>query len=161
MEKLNLAISLLAIIFSVIAIAFGWRQHSIQSTQRKREIISDLIVSLKKFSHTYEVVMHERTKTGRAICDEEEHVYSTLKAFSEISDDLIKKMAKSLTDKKFILKDHEIGQALIVKQHSESLTIQLEFIHDRFKRFNDNRISELREPFQKLSAIFENLGRAE
>ena len=157
MEYINLIISLLAIILSVIAIVFGWRAHSIQSCQRKREIISDLIGSLKKFSHTYEIMLQERKKTGSEICDDEERMFLKLDSFSEVSDELTEKMTKALQNKKFNLKDHEISQALIVKQYSESLTTWLEFRHDRFKRFNDNKISELKEPFKKLSAIFEKI----
>ena len=101
-------------------------------------------------------MLHEREKTGSEIIKEEAEMFSRLDSFEEVSVDLTKKMTKALQNKKLKLDEQAISQALIVKQYSESLTTWLEFRHDRFKRFNDNKVSELKEPFEKLSAIFGN-----
>lgn len=151
MDIMNLSLSIIAIIISIMAIIFGRRQHAKDVDRRNHEVLSEVLSSFSRFKQIHEVMLREREKTGAEMDGAEKEIFTMFKTLETINEELTEKIIELLKGRKFTFSEQDWAQILIVKQHCDAMSNWVELRYDRFKRYNDNRVTELKDSMEKLS----------
>lgn len=152
MELVNTFIAILALVLSAVALYYSRIQHlQVEEMRVKGEILS-VIKEFRRYGHITSEMRREREKTGFELVQGEVEIFKLFDAMHSLHDRLEEKLKKLLMQRKFKVDNALLSQALIVKTQTEAMTQHIELLHQRFLRFNQNNIPELKEKLEKISA---------
>jgi hypothetical protein len=141
-----------------MALIFSRQQYIRDAEIKIREELSSTLAVVHRFRIMYEIMVRERKKTGAEIEEHEQEMFSTIQTlfdkYKEF-DDMVKLILK---DKKLNVGKNLLSHAYLVKNSVEPLTQWMELLFDRFKRFNENRLPELKEKVDEINATLERMG---
>jgi hypothetical protein len=142
MDKINLTISLFALVIA-IATAFAAHYYYTRNDQRRRrEIILETLKALDRYDVLAHNVERERNKTGCPIDEDERNTFALLQTCNE----QMKKAAEAtnqVLSNKSKISDEILHTAEMLKRHTDSLSNWLEMLQTRFMNFNNNCFADI------------------
>ena len=159
-DPINLAISIVALALSAASAAYTWLEHRKAARLRIRDEIIEAIASFDRYRTAYMAMSREREKTGESKEDFEQDAFNSFQKISQLYERLSNSLREHLdsgTYKKF----DEAGliELRCVKQSADSFTAKVEMFFDRFKRFNENRLPEMKEQLKSVHQLLESIQR--
>ncbi|MDH4133884.1 MAG: hypothetical protein OEV31_03775 [Gammaproteobacteria bacterium] len=157
METINTIIALLALVISVVALAISRRQYLHDTEIKYREELSGILAVFAKFRTTYSLMKRERDKTGAEITEYEEEIFSQAEKLCNLQDE-VEGLIKKALEQDVIKYDRALfSQAKVFRDQTEGLSHWVEHMFDRFKRFNENKLPELKKKIDEIQKKLDSL----
>lgn len=154
MDKINLIISVLALVIA-IATAFAAHYYHIKGDQKyKREILLEIIRSIDGYQVISADFIRERKKTGAPISAEDNNTFTVIETVNEKVTALTEVILPLLSNKSKI-SDELLYTGQLVKKHVDSLSIMLDSIRARLLNYNNNRLPELAKKLEAYKELLE------
>lgn len=156
MDKINLVISISALVIAV-ATAFAAHYYHIKGDQRrKRELLLETLKSLDRYEVLAQNVERERNKTGCLIDTEERDIFALLQTCNEEMRKATETTIQVLSRKSKI-SDEMLHSAEMVKKHTDGLSNWLEMLQMRFLNFNNNRVADITNRLESFRKDLEQI----
>lgn len=150
----NVAISTTALILSIGSAIYGARQYRASESLRTRDELIEALGAMTRFDIMYNAVRRERAKTGMPTTDFEKEAFEGFDLLQESHKAIRPSIELLLSQNKITPTFKELGSFRIYRETAIAQTDWLRLLHERFVRYNENKIGELR---LKLIEIREKL----
>lgn len=155
MELVNTFIAILALVLSAVALYYSRIQHlQVEEIRVKGEILS-AIKEFQRYRHIVSEMKRERGKTGCELDQGEVEIFKLFDTMHSLHDQLEEELNKLLMQKKFKVDNVLLSHALIVRSQTEAMAQHIELLHQRFLRYNQNKLPELKEKLERITADIE------
>jgi hypothetical protein len=151
MEIANTFIAILALVLSAVALYYSRIQHLQAEEILVKEEILRVIKEFRRYQLIVSEMKREREKTGSELDQGEIKLFQQFDSMHSQQDQLEDLLEIMLMRKKFKANNELLSQALITKTKTEAMTQHIELLHQRFLRFNQNKLPELKERLDKIS----------
>ncbi|MBN1008881.1 hypothetical protein [Amphritea pacifica] len=153
MESISLLTSLFAIAISLLALFWSRKQYLLDSEIKMRQELSSFILLAQRLDDSFYLMERERNKTGIPMDDGELAIFERHKEMLGVVDETRDEL-KSLLEKENLKYDKMLMNHLfILKSHSEGIIEWCERRFDRFSKFNENKIVEMKEKVEEMQEI--------
>ena len=157
-DQLNLLISATALALSIASALYTWFEHRKLSRLRIRDEVVEALAAFDRYETTFMAMSRERDKTGDSKTPAEQSLFDKLETacreFQLLSGDL----RILLTRNTIRFDERAMAELRSVAQMADSLSAKHQVFFDRFRRFNDNRLPEMRDKLESLRQTIASLG---
>lgn len=151
-EYINLSISFFAVLISLASFVYSWRQYRDGVSVRGRDELIDALNSFSRFKIMHNLMVRERRRTGVELEGYEQELIATFEDMLA-SQEVLSEAIHVLLGRKNVKVNQDFLTSLrVAKQGSDSMSHWVDLLFDRFKRFNENRVFELKDKLDSLKA---------